>query len=104
MISIILITRVHKECCEERTPGRKKPRAASMRLSQSATFVFCSICSPGSSWGSLGGMKTCSTTKRKISESESLAVRAGMIVEKQEYTNGAYVALAETQGQGPLCR
>src|SRR5258707_12309637 len=83
MISIILITCAHKECCEERTSGRK-PRAASMRLSQSATFVVCSICSPGSSWGSMGGMKTGSTTERKISESESLVVRAAMVIEKQD--------------------
>jgi len=64
---IILIIRIHKGNSEEGR-CRRKSWAAPMRVSHSATFISCSICSPGSFWGSFGGMKTCSTTERKTLE------------------------------------
>src|SRR5712691_7659396 len=75
--SITLIIRIHDGDCEE---GRycRKCWAASMRLLHSATLIFRSISPPGSSWGSFGGMKTCSITERKMLESGSLVVGADM--------------------------
>ncbi len=63
--SIIVIIDIHTGLSEEGMIWRKS-RAASMRLLHSATFVFRSVSSPGCFCGSFGGMKTCSTTERKI--------------------------------------
>ena len=79
--SIILIICAHKGSCEAGTSWENS-LVASMRLSHSATFILCSICSPGSFWGSFGGMKTFSTTKRKFAESS--AERMGMTVDDEK--------------------
>jgi hypothetical protein len=79
--SIIFIILVHKgdsgvEVCW------RKPWVASRRLVHSATFVFCSICPLGPSWGSFGGMKTCSMTEYKT-ESGPWVTGAGMTVDNE---------------------
>jgi len=78
---IVLIIRVHKGDWEGGTFWMKS-WAASMRLSHSATFTFCSISSPGASWESFGGMKTCSMTECKM-ESGSWAAGVGMTMDNE---------------------
>lgn len=61
----------------------RKSCAASMRLLHSAIFIFRSVSSPGCFWGSFGGMKTCSMTERKTSESRLSVVGTDMTVENK---------------------
>lgn|SRR6267142_1678811 len=84
--SIIMIICIHKEDCEEEEERiEKKSWAAPMRQLHSATFSSCSACSLGPCWGSFGGMKTCSTTERRMlgsGQSES-STGEGMTVENK---------------------
>ena len=79
---IIFITCIHKGCCEEGRSWRKSWAAPTM-MSHSATFVSRMVCSSGSFWGSFGGMKTGSMTKRKTSDLGKSARGVGMIVENK---------------------
>jgi hypothetical protein len=84
---IILIICFHKGLSEEGTRMIwRKSCAASMRLSHSATFVFRSVSSSGPRWGSFGGMKTCSMTEHKVSESRLSVVGMDMTVERRLLT------------------
>ena len=78
---IVLIILDHKGDWE-RGACWVKSWAASMRLSHSATFTSCSKSSSGASWGSFGGMKTCSMTECKI-ELGSWAAGVGMAIDNE---------------------
>src|SRR6266851_1012655 len=80
--SIILIICIHNRLSEEGRI-RRKSCAVSMRLLQSATFVFCTVSSSGPRWGSFGGMNRCSMTECRISESRLSVVRTDMAVENK---------------------
>ena len=62
---IILIICIHNGLLSEEGRIWRNCWAASMRVSQRATFVSRSVSLPGCFCGSFGGMKTCSTTEVK---------------------------------------
>jgi hypothetical protein len=81
--SIIVIICIHKDCEEEEGRFLRKSWAAPMRQLHSATFSSCSACSLGPCWGSFGGMKTCSTTERRMLGSGQSSTGEGMTVENE---------------------